>query len=61
MAFGLTRMVTDAGLLSHLLHPAEDLLLVFDAASPLVNNANNEGAELLLARADPQPEALTLF
>jgi hypothetical protein len=45
-----------------LLHPADDSLLRLDEANPLVNNANNEGAELLAAPLvdDPEP-ALTLF
>lgn len=55
-------MVTDPGLLSDLLHPASDDLLRLDAASPLVNNANNEGAALLVAPPPSESEpALTLF
>lgn len=52
----------DPGLLNDLLRPASDDLLTLTAVSALVNNANNEGPELLLpptARAD-EP-ALTLF
>ena len=52
----------DPGLLSDLLRPAADGLLTLTAVSPLVNNANNEGPELLLpptARAGEPP--LTLF
>jgi putative SOS response-associated peptidase YedK len=55
----------DEGLLQSLLEPAPDSLLELRAVSPLVNNANNEGPELLLASAAekaPHPEAdLTLF
>ena len=54
--------IRDPGLLSDLLRPAADSLLTLDAVSPLVNNANNEGPELLLP---PPPRAgeppLTLF
>ena len=55
----------DEGLLQSLLEPAPDSLLELRAVSPLVNNANNEGPELLLPSAavkPPQAEAeLTLF
>lgn len=54
--------IRDPGLLNDLLRPASDDLLTLTAVSPLVNNANNEGPELLLA---PAPRAgdppLTLF
>lgn len=56
----LDPMIGDPGLLRDLLHPADDALLRLDAASPLVNNANNEGPELLIAPAETEP-ALTLF
>lgn len=39
----------DEGLLLSLLEPAPDSLLELRPASPLVNNANNEGAALLVA------------
>ncbi len=54
--------IRDPGLLNDLLRPARDDLLTLTAVSPLVNNANNEGPELLLAptaRAGDPP--LTLF
>lgn len=54
--------VRDEALLADLLKPAPDDLLELVPASPLVNNANNEGPELLVpppARAD-EP-GLTLF
>jgi putative SOS response-associated peptidase YedK len=55
----------DEGLLQSLLEPAADDLLELRAASPLVNNANNEGAELLVAPAallvGDEEAALTLF
>jgi len=62
----------EVGLLASLLVPAPDELLELRPASPLVNNANNEGAALLLAPADGAPAdddrprapagpALTLF
>lgn len=55
-------MITDPGLLTDLLHPADENLLRLDAVSQLVNNANNEGPELLATPADPQPDpTLTLF
>jgi putative SOS response-associated peptidase YedK len=44
----------DEGLLASLLVPASDELLELRPASPLVNNANNEGPELA---AEPEPEA----
>jgi putative SOS response-associated peptidase YedK len=58
----LNPMISDLALLTDLLHPAPDELLRLDAASPLVNNAHNEGPELLEApsTAEPEPE-LTLF
>ena len=55
--------IRDAGMLSDLLQPAPDDLLALRPVSPLVNNASNEGPELLLA-PDPKPEQpapLTLF
>jgi len=55
-------MISDPGLLTDLLHPAEENLLRLDAVSPLVNNANNEGPELLATPAHTETEpALTLF
>ena len=56
----------DEGLLASLLRPAPDGLLELRAASPLVNNANNEGPVLLVApdapaAAAPAEPALTLF
>jgi len=55
----------DPGLLSDLLRPAADGLLTLTAVSPLVNNANNEGPELLLPPmripAEPGPANPTLF
>ncbi len=56
----LDPMIGDPGLLSDLLHPAANDMLRLDAASPLVNNANNEGPELLIAPTESEP-ALTLF
>jgi len=56
----LDPMIADPGLLSDLLHPADETLLRLDAVSTLVNNANNEGPELLAAAAESEP-ALTLF
>ena len=54
--------IRDPGLLGDLLRPAADELLTLTPVSPLVNNANNEGPELLLP---PTPRAgdppLTLF
>lgn len=52
--------ISDPGLLESLLHPAANDLLRLDPASPLVNNANNEGPELLQAPPAAEP-ALTLF
>jgi len=55
-------IVTDPGLLSDLLHPADKKLLRLDAVSPLVNNANNEGPELLARPPETEAEVpLTLF
>ena len=54
--------IRDPGLLTDLLRPAAEGLLTLNAVSALVNNANNEGPELLLP---PTPRAgeppLTLF
>ena len=44
---GSTRKLRDEGLLGSLLTAAPDDLLELRPASPLVNNANNEGPELL--------------
>lgn len=55
--------ITDAGLLADLLHPAPDDLLELVPISPLVNNVNNEGPELIVplpATAVPE-QPLTLF
>jgi putative SOS response-associated peptidase YedK len=55
--------ITDAGLLQDLLHPAPDDLLELVPVSPLVNNVNNEGPELVIplpSAAAPEP-SLTLF
>jgi putative SOS response-associated peptidase YedK len=55
--------ITDGGLLQDLLQPAPNDLLELVAVSPLVNNVNNEGPDLIV----PQPavtapeQALTLF
>lgn len=64
----LDPMVTDPGLLTDLLHPADEGLLRLDPVSQLVNNANNEGPALLVpvpedAASPPKPPepALTLF
>ena len=58
----LDPQVRDEGLLQSLLEPAPDSLLELRAVSPLVNNANNEGPELLLPPAEMQPALeLTLF
>lgn len=52
----------DEGLLTSLLRPAPDDLLELVPASPLVNNANNEGPALLsAARPSAEEGALTLF
>jgi putative SOS response-associated peptidase YedK len=54
----------DESLLQSLLEPARDDLLELRAASPLVNNANNEGSELLdvpPAAVRVDEPALTLF
>jgi putative SOS response-associated peptidase YedK len=58
--------VRDEGLLQSLLEPPDEDLLELRAASPLVNNANNEGADLLVgpptpAGAKADEGALTLF
>jgi len=54
--------IRDPGLLGDLLQPAPAGLLELRAVSPLVNNANNEGPELLEAPdADPLETPLTLF
>ena len=56
--------IHDLGLLQDLLKPPPESLLRIDPASPLVNNANNEGPELLIAEPDSaaqRQEALTLF
>ena len=50
----LDPQMRDEGLLQSLLEPAPDSLLELRAVSSLVNNANNEGPELL---AGPAPEA----
>ena len=55
--------ITDAGLLQDLLQPAPNDLLELVAVSPLVNNVNNEGPELVVplpAAMAPRP-SLTLF
>ena len=54
--------ITDGGLLQDLLQPAPDDLLELVPVSPLVNNVNNEGPDLVVplpATAAPQP-SLTL-
>ncbi len=56
----LDPMIADPGLLSDLLHAADDELLRIDAVSARVNNANNEGPDLLVATQEAAP-ALTLF
>ena len=55
--------ITDAGLLQDLLHPAPDDLLELLPVSPLVNNVNNEGPELIVAlpAAAAPEQPLTLF
>ena len=61
----LDPFMRDEGLLSSLLEPPPDDLLELRPASPLVNNANNEGPALLdgAGAAEPRPQdpALTLF
>jgi putative SOS response-associated peptidase YedK len=52
--------IRDPALLEDLLSPAPDDLLTLTPASRLVNNANNEGPELLVAPPEPA-SALTLF
>jgi putative SOS response-associated peptidase YedK len=56
--------IRNPGLLTDLLRPAADGLLTLTAVSAAVNNANNEGPELVLA-LEPTPgrseAALTLF
>lgn len=59
-AIWLDQTVSDPDLLVNLLHPAPDELLRLDPVSPLVNNANNEGPQLLAAPQAGEP-ALTLF
>jgi putative SOS response-associated peptidase YedK len=54
----------DEGLLHALLEPADESLLALRPVSTLVNNATNEGAELLFAAAEAEPvgqSELTLF
>jgi putative SOS response-associated peptidase YedK len=55
--------ITDAGLLQDLLHPAPDDLLELVPVSPLVNNVNNEGPDLIVPQpaAPASDQALTLF
>ncbi|MEO6349342.1 MAG: SOS response-associated peptidase [Candidatus Limnocylindrales bacterium] len=55
--------IHDTALLQDLMRPADDGLLRLDPVSPLVNNANNEGPELLVAPpVDTATEVpLTLF
>jgi putative SOS response-associated peptidase YedK len=53
--------IRDPGLLTDLLHPAADSLLILTAVSSAVNNANNEGPELLLPPAPRDGDPLTLF
>jgi len=59
----LDPQMRDEGLLQSLLEPAPDSLLELRAVSSLVNNANNEGPELLAVPAPEAPldAALTLF
>lgn len=61
----LDPMISDASLLRDLLGPAPDDLLELVPVSPLVNNANNEGAELIVPLAGVAPperaKPLTLF
>ena len=56
----LDPMISDVALLENLLHPAAEDVLRLDPVSLLVNNANNEGPELLTAPEVAEP-ALTLF
>ena len=51
----------DEALLQHLLRPAEDGLLDLTPVSALVNNANNEGPELLEPPPIDGDEPMTLF
>jgi putative SOS response-associated peptidase YedK len=67
-AIWLDPFMRDEGLLASLLQPASDSLLELRPASPLVNNANNEGPELLefndgraTSAASADEPALTLF
>jgi putative SOS response-associated peptidase YedK len=58
--------VTDAGLLHDLLRPTDDVPLEDVPVSPLVNNANNKGPELIVPLEDVAPpesaaRPLTLF
>ncbi|HUP83282.1 MAG TPA: SOS response-associated peptidase [Candidatus Limnocylindria bacterium] len=53
--------IRDPGLLNDLLRPAPDGLLTLTAVSTAVNNANNEGPELLLPPDVIGSDALTLF
>lgn len=53
--------IRDPGLLTDLLRPAADSILTLTAVSSAVNNANNEGPELLLPPDANGSEALTLF
>jgi putative SOS response-associated peptidase YedK len=54
--------IRDPGLLNDLLRPADDSLLRLTPVSQLVNNANNEGPELLMApTSGPADSPLTLF
>ena len=47
--------ITDAGLLAQLLRPTDDPPLELVPVSPLVNNANNEGPELIVPITAPPP------
>jgi putative SOS response-associated peptidase YedK len=53
--------IRDPGLLMDLLQPARDDLLTLTAVSALVNNANNEGPELLTPPTTRADGPLTLF
>ena len=53
--------IRDPGLLTDLLQPAADALLTLTAVSSAVNNANNEGPELLLPPTHRDGDPLTLF